>query len=190
MVSFCLPIHSQTSCDAVKSMAPDAAITYIQRAKENHISESCFRAAFNIFLPLPTEKKIPILLELLSARIPTERNDGDPEFVTRIPGPDLYYPAVEALINLGEVAEPAVLDYIASDPYGDRVGWENAVFVHLMHQTQFFNIVHAITTLKVKRAELKDTAKISRISEAIKYIDDKYCQNSLGAACRAAAESP
>lgn len=178
-----LPCVSE-DCGLRKDYSPDTIVAYIKASSSDDKSAVCVSEAYITISILPAQKAVPALLQLLGTARPATRGEESGVSTLRST-PNEVYPALKLLFDIGESAQPEVLDYIIHDTSGTPIAWKNAIY--LLNELQYGDFQKAFVGLKEKRALLTDPLLIARTNAALQELK-KYCSSPRFAErCEAAA---
>jgi hypothetical protein len=136
-------------------------------------TEDCSRVAFRRVEQLPEDKAIPILIGHLKFKRPGYPNaphDWRSE-----------YPAIDSLYNIGLSAEPALIDFLAQNPDGDKLEYHNALSALAM--IRHFDVVPTIKMLRARSRSLAGSPEATRLDSAARDLLGRYCPNKLRTRC-------
>ncbi len=131
-VALCLPCPgfcTSEECVALKSTSAASAVDYLEHQQGK--TAECAKAAFQLISHLPHDDAIPILIKHLGYKRPltdAERHG----FLIHGPLPEVLYPAVESLYEIGLPAELPLMDFVAQNERKDSVERKNALYALVM----------------------------------------------------------
>ena len=171
-------ICSAEECEALKFASANDAVNEVEQGRIQ--TATCAKAAFQLIRHLPEEEAIPILIKYLGYKRP--QTDAEKHgFYIHGPSPDVLYPAVESLYDIGSPAESRLIDAIARNDSKDSIEYKNALYtLVLIHHSDMVPLLKALHGRSVELAGTPEGARLESVAQDVK---KQHCQGKLQAAC-------
>jgi hypothetical protein len=170
-------------CALLKTASIETVTGYLQHAGDDPAEVPCIKAAFGRIAGIPSEQAIEILIGYLAYKRPLNEAERHGFFMHGTT-PDVLYPAVYELYVIGARAEPALVDYVATNWGSAGPGAKNALYAMLLiHHGDVVPVIRTLLqgTVSSKAEEARDHLQAAA-RDAIKWCDEgsrPACEKAL-----------
>ena len=171
---------SEASCRELKHTTPERMVEYLQQST-GALSQTCVAYAIDELGSRKHVAAAEILTKYLDFPRPGTELNGRTNVIVRIPWLGDYYPAVDALFEIGRPAIPSLIRVLGAGGTSDlarrnAVGVVGAVFRD--------NVVDAVVLLNDANRSAEDPGVAGRLLDAAKQMV-KECPGSVQPRCQA-----
>jgi hypothetical protein len=167
-------------CDQLKSGSVADATSYIDHAGNDSRAAECAEVAFKQIAALPAQQAVPLLIQRLGYKRPKTESEQAGFYVHHPPGPQYFFPAIDALVTLGDAAEPGLLEFLAQNESASAVERDNALYALFL--IKHGDVLHLLDDIAHQRAQTSDAAASARLSAAAKQ-SVKWCNPQIRSSC-------
>jgi hypothetical protein len=175
-------VSNGQECATLNEASIKDADKYIQTLDHSKVSADCIAAAFNVIAAAPAQQAVPVLIKYLDYKRPLNEGERNGIFMHGN-GPEVLYPAVDALFHVGDVAEPAIIRLIAERTLA-RVRLRNALYtLVLIHHGDTVSVIQELSRARTGSNSLSERQRLqSAAHEAVQWCDERWkdkCEDAL-----------